>query len=84
MLTLLRNISQSAVPDPFAFLDYNVTFLYRLSFPTETICYYFDSVAAFSFAPCLTYQTTIVSRSLLAWEIAVMTSGDLPARSLPM
>ena len=27
MLTLLRNISQSAILDPFAFLEYNVTFL---------------------------------------------------------
>ena len=28
MLTLLRNITQSAIPDPFAFLEYNVTFLF--------------------------------------------------------
>ncbi len=34
MLTLLRNISLSAIPDLFAFLEYNVTFLYRMSFPT--------------------------------------------------
>jgi len=26
MLTLLRNIPPSTIPDPFAFLDYNVTF----------------------------------------------------------
>jgi hypothetical protein len=45
MLTLLRNISQSAVPDPFAFLDYKDTFLYRMSFPTETIVYHFNPIA---------------------------------------
>ncbi len=33
MLTLLRNISQSSIPDPFAFLYYEVTFFYRLAFP---------------------------------------------------
>ena len=29
MLTLLQKISQFSIPDPFAFLDYNVTFLLR-------------------------------------------------------
>jgi hypothetical protein len=29
MLTLLRNMSQTTVPDMFAFLDYYVTFLLR-------------------------------------------------------
>jgi hypothetical protein len=80
MLTLLRNISQSAVPDPFVFLDYSVSFLYRMSFPTETIYYHFDPVAAFSFDPPLTYQDTIVSRSLLDWEIGVTSINDLIAR----
>ena len=29
MLTLLQNISQFSIPYPFAFLDYNITFLFR-------------------------------------------------------
>ena len=33
MLTLLRNTSQSTVPDPFAFLDYYITSLIRNSRP---------------------------------------------------
>jgi hypothetical protein len=64
MLTLLRNMSQTTVPDPFAFFDYYVTFLLRqnLVFPfTQTVCYHFDPVASWSFEPPLTYLDTIVS-----------------------
>jgi hypothetical protein len=49
MLTLLRNMSQTTVPDPFAFLDYYVTFLLRetIVFPfNKTVCYHFDPVAS--------------------------------------
>ena len=49
MLTLLRNISQSSIPDPFAFLDYNVTFLLRatLVLPfNKTIVHHFDPIAS--------------------------------------
>ncbi len=49
MLALLRNISQSSIPDPFAFLDYKVTFFYRetLAFPfNKAICCHFDPVAS--------------------------------------
>jgi hypothetical protein len=80
MLTLLRNIAQFAVSDPFAFLEYNVTFLYRTSFPTERICYHFDPVAAFSFDLPLLYMDTIISRSLLEWGVGVMSIDDLIAR----
>ena len=41
LLTLLRNMSQTTVPDPFASLNYKVTFLLRqnLVFPfTQTVC----------------------------------------------
>jgi hypothetical protein len=64
MLTLVRNMSQASVPDPFAFLDYFVTFLLRqkLVFPfTQTVCYHFDSVASWSFEPTLIYLDTVVS-----------------------
>jgi len=56
MLTLLQNISQSSIPDSFAFIDYNVTFLLRetLMFPfNKTICYNFDPVASWSCEPVL-------------------------------
>ncbi len=55
MLTLLRNISQTNIPDPFVCIAYNVTFLYRISFPVTTIAYHFDPVAAWSFDPPLTH-----------------------------
>jgi hypothetical protein len=64
MLTLLRNMSQTTVPDIFAFLDYYVTFLLRQNrvFPfTQTVCYHFDPVASWSFEPPLTYLDTVVS-----------------------
>ncbi len=67
MLTLLRNISASTIPDPFAFLDYSVIFLPRQSlvFPfTQTICYHFDPVASFSFEPALIYLDTIIISQL--------------------
>ncbi len=90
MLTLLRNMSQTTVPDPFAFLDYYVTFLLRqnLVFPfTQTVCYHFDPVASWSFEPPLTYSDTIVS-SLVGvlppydgeWTIGVMSLADLQSR----
>ena len=64
MLTLLRNMSQTTVPDPFAFLYYYVTFLLRenlvLTF-NKTICYPLDPVASFSFDPALTYFDTVIS-----------------------
>jgi hypothetical protein len=64
MLTLLRNISQASIPDPFAFLDYYVTFLLRetLVLPfNKTVCFHFDPVASFSFEPPLTYLDNFVS-----------------------
>ncbi len=64
MLTLLRNISQTIIPDPFVFLDFSASFLYRMSFPVITIAYHFDPVAAFSFDPPLTYQNTFVIKRL--------------------
>ncbi len=68
MLTLLRNMSPSAIPDPFAFLENNVYFLYRMSFPTETIAYHFVPIASWSFEPLLTYLDTIVSKRVLEAE----------------
>jgi len=49
MFTLLRNLSLSDIPDPFAFLDYNVIFLLRetLMLPfNKTMVYHFDPVAS--------------------------------------
>ncbi len=84
MLPLLRNISQSAIPDPFAFLEYhNVSVLYRLSFPfNETVAYHFDPVASWSFDPALTYLDAIVSKRVLEtdWTIGLMSLEDLLAR----
>jgi hypothetical protein len=83
MLTLLRNISESSIPEPFALLEYNANFLYRMSFPTETICYYFDPVASWNFDPPLTlYLDTIASKRVLEtdWAIGVMSIDDLLAR----
>jgi hypothetical protein len=90
--TLLRNMSQTTVPDPFVFLDYSVTFLLRqnLVFPfTQTVCYHFDPVASWSFEPPLTYLDTIVSSPVAVlppydedWTISVMSTPCLhyPAR----
>ncbi len=90
MLTLLRNISQSSIPDPFAFFDYFVTFLLRqnLVFPfTQTVCYHFDPVSSWSFEPALIYENTIVSSTVSIlppfygdWTINVMSTPDLIAR----
>ncbi len=80
MLTLLMNISPSAVPEPFAFLETKVTFLYRMSFPTERIVYHFDPIASWSFEPPLLYKDMIISRVLLEWTIDVMPIEDLIAR----
>ena len=87
MLTLLRNISPSAIPDPFAFLDYHVTFLYR-PFPVLpfriSVVYHFDPVASWSFDPPLLYEDTNISttipQSIATWTIGVMSITDLIAR----
>ena len=90
MLTLLRNMSQITIPDPFAFLDYYVTFLLRQSlvFPfTQTVCYHFDPVARWTFEQPLTYLDTIVSSPVSVlppydgkWTISVMSLADLQSR----
>ena len=49
MLKLPRNISPSTIPDPFAFLEYNITFLLRptLVLPfNKTIAYHVDPIAS--------------------------------------
>jgi hypothetical protein len=87
MLTLLRNISQSSIPDPFAFLSYNVTFLDR-PFPVLpfriSVVYHFDPVASWSFDPALLYQDTNISttipESTATWTIGVMSITGLIAR----
>jgi hypothetical protein len=85
MLTLLRNMSQTTVPDPFAFLYYYVTFLPRetlvLSY-NKTVSYHFDPVASWSFKPALTYLETVVSSLIqleTTWNIGVMSMPDLIA-----
>ena len=88
MLTLLRNITQSAIPDPFAFLEYNVTFLYRrTTFGTfnQSIVYHFDPIASWSFDPALIYLDTVISANAMPelmteWTIGVMSIPDLLAR----
>ena len=90
MLTLLRNISQARVPNPFVFLEYSVTFLLlqNLVFPfTQTVCYHFDPVASWSFEPPLTYLDTIVTSpvGILApfigdWTMGVISIDDLQSR----
>ena len=90
MLTLLRNMSQTTVPDPFAFLEYKVTFLLRqnLVFPlTQTCCYHFDPIASWSFEPPLIYLDTIISYQIgivppyiRDWTIGVMSLDDLLSR----
>jgi len=87
-LTLLRNISQSSIPYPFAFLNYNVTFLLRETLVllfNKTIVYHFDPVASFSFEPVLLYLDTVISSLVLpeiitTWTIGVMSLPDLQAR----
>jgi len=85
MLTLLRNISPSSIPDPFAFLDYNVTFLYRpfheLPFRISVV-YHFDPIASWIFDPALLYKdinisTTIIPENIATWTIGVMSITDL-------
>jgi hypothetical protein len=88
MLTLLRNISQTAIPDPFAFLEYNVTFLYRqtpVGIFNRSIVYHFDPIASWSFEPPLLYEHTIISTIVMpdiitTWVIGVMTIDDMLAR----
>jgi hypothetical protein len=88
MLTILRNISPSAIPDPFAFLDYNVTFLLRetLVLPfNKTIIYHFDLVASWSFDLALTYLDTVISslvmpEAIMTYTIGVLVIPDLLAR----
>ncbi len=80
-------MSQTTVPDPFAFLNYSVTFLLRqnLVFPfAQTVCYHFDQVVSWSFEPDLTYLDTIVSSPVGIlppyigdWSIGVMSKPDL-------
>jgi hypothetical protein len=87
MLTLLRNISPSFLPDPFAFLDYNVTFLHR-SFPVLpfgiSVVYHFDPVASGSFDPALFYKdtkiSTTIAENITTWTIGVMSITDLTTR----
>jgi hypothetical protein len=86
MLTLLRNISPSNIPNPFAFLDYHVTFLYR-PFPVLpfkiSIVYHFDPVASWSFDPPLCKNTNIsttIPESIATWTIGVMSITDLISR----
>jgi hypothetical protein len=87
-LTLLRNISQSSIPDPFAFLDYNVTFLLRetLVLPfNKTIVYHFDPVAGWIFEPPLTHLNTVISSLVMpeiitTWTIGVLSLPDIKAR----
>ncbi len=57
MLTLLRNISPSAIPDQFTFLEYKVKFLDRMSIPSERVAYHFDPVASWNFDPPLAFWT---------------------------
>ena len=88
MLTLLRNISQSAIPDPFAFLDYNVTFLFRqttVGIFNKSIVYHFDPIASWSFDPPLLYLDTTIGTLVMPeviteWTIGVMSIPDLLAR----
>jgi len=88
MLTLLHNISQSAIPNPFAFLDYNVTFLYRrttFDFFNQSIVYHFDPIASWSFEPALIYLDTVISaiampEFMTEWTIGAMSIPDLLAR----
>ena len=90
MLTLLRNMSQTTVPDIFAFLDFYVTFLLREThvFPfNKTVCYHFDPVASWSFEPHLTYLDTVVSSPMGVltpydggWTIGVMSKPDMQVR----
>jgi hypothetical protein len=83
MLTLLRNISQTSIPDPFAFLDYSVSFLLwgTLVLPfNKTACYHFDPVASWSFEPASTYLDTVVSSIIqpeTTWTIGVISIPDL-------
>ena len=87
MLTLLRNISQSSIPDPFAFLDYHVTFVYR-PFPVLRfriyIVYHFDPIASWNFDPPLLYEDTNISttipKSIATWTIGAMSITDLITR----
>ena len=87
MLTLLRNISPSSIPDPFAFLDYNVTYLYR-PFPVLpfriSVVYHFDPIASWGFDPALLYKDTNISTSIpeniTTWTIGVMSITDLITR----
>ena len=63
MLTLLRNISPTTIPDYFAFFNYNMTILLRenLVLPfNKTIAYHFDHIVSFSFDPALIYLDTVV------------------------
>ena len=88
MLTLLRNISQSAIPDPFAFLDYNVTFLFRqttVGIFNKSIVYHFDPIASWSFDPPLLYENTTIGALVMPeviteWTIGAMSIPDLVAR----
>jgi hypothetical protein len=88
IVTLLRNLTRSAIQDPFAFLDYNVFFLYRqtpFGIFNKSIVYYFNPVASFSFEPPLLYKNTYISTAvtpdvITAWTIGFMTIEDLLAR----
>jgi hypothetical protein len=86
MLTLFWNISQSSVPDPFAFFDCNVTFILRetLVLPlNKTICYHFGPVASFSFEPVLlnlVISSLVMPEITTTLTIGVMSLLDLQAR----
>ena len=87
ILTLLRNISPSSIPDPFAFLDYNVSFLH-CPFPVLpfkiSVAYHFDPIPSWSFDPALLYQDTYISttipESVATWTADVMSTPDLITR----
>jgi hypothetical protein len=85
MLTLLHTMSQTTVPDPFAFLEYYVTFLLRetLVLPfIKSIAYHVDPVASWSFEPPLTCLDTVVNSLVMpenTWIIGVMSKPDLLA-----
>jgi len=87
MLTLLRNISHSAITDPLAFLEYNVAFLYiRTPFGIfhQSIVCHFDPIASWIFEPALLYLDTGIStiampKFMTERTIGIMSIPDLLA-----
>ncbi len=83
MLTILRNISPYAIPVPFDFLEYKVTFLYRMSFSAGTVAYHFDPVASWRFDPPFTYLDTRRSKNILEADLntGVISIYEMLARN---